>query len=165
MDSGQANETWAATAGLSDASASITVEQLDAYIKEYVEAREIYEAAKEVSSEKYNLLQHVENKCMEALKAVGKKSYKLEGVGLFSRVMKEVVTTPKTIEDKRELFCWIGGKYGTDVLDDMLSINHNKLNSFYNEEVEKAKDPLFKIPGIGAPTYVENVSFRKESKK
>ena len=142
----------------------LTLEDLDKMIEEYVEARKVYEDAKDVASEKYSALSAVENKVMEALKAVNKKSYKLEGVGTFSRVMKEVVTVPKTIEDKRELFCWISGKYGNDVLDEMVSINHQKLNSFYNQEVEKANDPLFAIPGIAAPTYVESVSFRRDSK-
>jgi hypothetical protein len=156
------NETTETWAGLPEA--TLTIEDLDKMILEYVEARKVYEEAKDISSEKYSLLSAVENKCMAALKAVGKRSYKLEGVGTFSRIMKEVVTVPKTLENKRDLYCWISGKYGNDVLDEMTSINHAKLNSFYNEEASKSKDPLFSIPGISAPTHVENVSFRKDSK-
>lgn len=144
------------------APASITVEKLDSLVSDYVEKRKEYEAAKRVASDKYALVSDAENAVTEALKALGKKSYKLEGVGTFTRVMKEVITVPKDVEQKRELYSWIEARYGKDVLDEMTSINHQRLNSFYNQEVEKEKDnPAFTIPGLDAPTSVENVSFRK----
>jgi hypothetical protein len=92
---------------------------------------------------------------------MGKKSYKCEGIGTFTRVMKEVVKVPKELEAKRKLFEWIDSQYGRDVLDTMVSINHQSLNSFYKEEAKKSSALDFAIPGIEAPTAVENVSFTK----
>ena len=154
MDANEWNQAAAAT--------EITVEQLDGMVANYKAKRDIYEAAKKVSTGHYHELETAETSLQAALKAMGKKSYKVDGIGTFTRVMKEVITTPKTLEAKRSLFGWIGEKYGPDVLDDMVSINHAKLNSFYRQEAEKEKEnPAFAIPGLDAPTAVENVSFRK----
>lgn len=159
MDSNQTTQDWAAE---SFGEEKITVEEMDALLTEYVEKRRLYDEAKKASSEAYGDLSVVENKVMSALKATGKKSYRLDGVGLFTKVEKQVVTVPKDVEKKRDLFAWIAEQYGKDVLDGMVSINHQKLNSFYNAEVEKHKDnPLFEIPGVDAPTAVETASFRK----
>jgi hypothetical protein len=142
--------------------ADVTLEQFDSFVKDYAAKREAYEAAKKVSSEKYSILQDAENKLIAVLKATNKKNYKVDSIGTISRVVKEVVTTPKTLEAKSALFDWIEAQYGEEVLGDMVSINHQKLNSFYNEEVDKHKDdPMFNIPGLEAPTMVESLSFRR----
>ena len=154
MDANEWNQAAAAT--------EITVEQLDGMVANYKAKRDIYEAAKKVSTGHYHELETAEKSLQAALKAMGKKSYKVDGIGTFTRVMKEVITTPKTLEAKRSLFGWIGEKYGPDVLDDMVSINHAKLNSFYRQEaLKEVENPAFAIPGLDAPTAVENVSFRK----
>ena len=141
---------------------SVTVEQLDNLVAEYLKSREIYEAAKKVSGEKYADYQVLENKLVATLTAAGKKSYKVDGVGTATRVVKSVVTTPKDVTSKRLLFDSINKTYGKDVLDEMVSINHQRLNGWYNEEVELHKeDPLFHVPGIEAPTSVESLSFRR----
>jgi hypothetical protein len=153
MESNWAEETLAP---------SITVEELDGLVQDYVKMREEYEAAKKVATDAYNVKEAAEGRVREALKTLGKKSYKVEGLGTFTRVMKEVVTVPKDLDKKRMLFDWIKERYGDDVLDSMRSINHQSLNSFYNQEVEKASgDPTFAIPGLDSPTSVESVSFRK----
>ena len=143
-------------------SASITVEELEGLIKDYTSKRKIYEEHKAAASEKYKETEAAENKVVEALQALGKKSYKVEGLGTFTRVMKEVVTVPKDLDKKREFFEWIEVTYGKDVLDTMVSVNHQTLNSFYRQEADKHKDEaVFAIPGIEAPTSTETVSFRK----
>lgn len=148
--------------GLEENLATVSLEDFDKFVKDYSAKREEYEAAKKVSGEKYAVYQDAENKLMSILKAAGKKSYKVDGVGLISLVTKEVVTTPKTVDDKRKLFGWIKDRYGVDVLDEMISINHQRLNGFYNEEAEKASDPMFHIPGLDAPTATESLSFRRD---
>ena len=145
-----------------EANASITVEQLDNLVAEYLKAREVYEAAKKVSGQHYAEYQVLENKLVATLTEAGKKSYKVDGVGTATRVQKSVVTVPKDVTAKRELFGWITDTYGKDVLDTLVSINHQSLNSFYNQEVERHKDnPLFLMPGLDAPTTVESLSFRR----
>lgn len=141
---------------------SVSLAELDAMVEDYKKKREEYEAAKKVSTELYKITEEAESKILTTLKSANKKSYKVDGIGMVSRVEKLVVTVPKDLEHKRELFTWIKEKYGQDTLDDMVSINHQKLNGFYNEEVDKHKDdPLFKINGLDEPTAVESLSFRR----
>lgn len=141
----------------------VTVEELDLLVKHYLRAREIYEAAKKVSGDKYAEYQELENKLVQTLTDAGKKSYKVDGVGQVTRVVKNSVQTPKDVSDKRSFFKWVGEKYGEDVRDQMMSVNSQTLNSFYNQEVEKhADDPLFGIPGIGSPTASEHLTFKRD---
>jgi hypothetical protein len=156
------NTNWAEDAGLSEDMSKVSIEDFDRFMQDYSAKREDYETAKKVSGEKYAVYQDAENKLMSILKATGKKSYKVDGLGLISLVTKEVVTTPKTVEDKRKLFSWIKDRYGLDVLDTMVSINHQSLNSFYNQEAEKSNSPMFHIPGLEQPTATESLSFRRE---
>lgn len=133
----------------------ISLSAMDALVKTYKTAREDYEAAKRVASEKNAVKEEAEYKLVAALKAAGKKSYKVDGLGTFSVVFKEVVTVPVSLDKKRELFKWIGEQHGNDVLETMLGINYQTLNSFYNQEMERIKDPAFKMPGLDAPTTRE----------
>ncbi len=147
------------------ADSAVSLEQMDLLVKWYLDKREAYEEAKKISTEKYHEYEAAEGKIIAALKAAGKKSYKVDGVGIFSLTFKEVVTTPKTAEEKQLVFSWIKDKYGEEVLTNMVSINHATLNSFYNQEAEKAEDrSLFEIPGLAAPTVVESASWRKAAK-
>lgn len=142
--------------------AKVTIEDLDNLAQQYKEAREIYDEASKLSKERYKEYKSLEAKLVETLKLAGKKSYKVDDLGTFTRVVKETITVPKTIEDKQELFDWIAEKYGNEVLMDMQSIHSAKLNAFYNEERKKEDDnPLFSIPGIGAPSSMESLQFRK----
>jgi len=141
---------------------SITVEALDGIVKDYLVAREAYEAADKVKKEKNAVYEALENKLMTTLKAAGKKTYKVDGVGAATVVSKSVITVPKGNGEKRLLWDWISNEYGVDVLDDMRSIHSGKLTSWYNQEVERNKDnPLFSIPGIDAPTALEYLSFKR----
>lgn len=156
-------EEWMEAEGKTDE--AVTVEQLDALVKDYQAKREAYEAAKKIASEKHGIYEEAENKLVNTLKAAGKKSYKVDGVGNAIITHKSVIQVPKDTDSKRALWQWIESNYGVDSLHEMLSINSMKLTSWYNQEVERHKDdPLFSIPGIAAPTVVENLSFRRETK-
>ena len=156
-------QLWDAEKELADS--PVSLEQMDLLIKSYLDKRDQYEEAKRLSTEKYHEYEGAEHKIVAALRSAGKKTYKLDGVGTFSLMFKEVVATPKSTEDKVRVFSWIKDKYGEDVLTNMLSINHQTLNSFYNQEAEKADDrSLFEIPGLASPTVMESASWRKATK-
>jgi hypothetical protein len=100
---------------------------------------------------------------MQTLKAAGKKSYPVDGLGTFTIIHKNSVCVPATLEAKRELFKWIEDTHGKDYLDSMVGIHSGKLNSFYNEEFDKSEDKsLFSIPGLEAPTLKEEARFTKK---
>lgn len=141
--------------------APVDLAQMDQMIIKYQNLREEYDNAKKAASEKWTEVEEIQDKIMAALEAAKKKSYKVDGVGTFSVVTKEVVTMPKTIEEKAVLFRHLQEKYGVEVLTSMLTINWQSFNSFYNEEAEKSDDPMFAWPGVAAPTAKKEPRFTR----
>lgn len=131
-------------------------------MEEKVELEKDYTAKKEIASAAYEKLEAVKHKILEYLKAANLDNHKVPGLGTAYIISKLAVTTPKTIEEKRELFEYIRKNHGDDALTAYLSINHNSLNAFYNQEAERHKeDPLFSVPGIGEPVLNESLGWRK----
>jgi len=82
-----------------------------------------------------------------------------------SQITKMSVKVPKELEGKQELFTFLESKYGREVLLNMLSINANTFNSFYNAEEEAAakKGELdFVMPGVEAPKPYTRLNVRKK---
>jgi len=138
----------------------VTLEAMDALIREYQRARSFYEGKKKEATEAHNHLEELEQRVVGILKATGKSSYQVDGVGRVSFYVKETYTVPKSNEDKTKLFNYIKEKYGADTLMTMVGINHQTLNSFANKETEEAG--VMSIPGLQSPTGTEVLSFRKE---
>lgn len=137
----------------------ISLEQVEGLIRNLQEKRVEHTAAKDIATKLYHELEEVEKRVLNALKAKGKTKYELEGIGRVNIISKEIYPTPKTNEQKVALFNYIKAKYGGDTLMSMTSINHQTLNSWCNKETEA--DPALKIPGLDAPTSVEEVRFTK----
>jgi len=137
----------------------MTLEQMDQLIIQLKEARTEYDAKKKILTEAGNVLEEIEQKIVAALKANNRTGYGVDGIGKVSYYIKESFTTPKTNEAKAQLFDYIQGKYGEDVLTTMISINSQTLNSWANKESEAG---VMQIPGLDAPTGKEILSFRKD---
>ena len=135
--------------------------QMDALVSEYKAKRDEYDVLKKEASDKWMQVEAIQSKLVKALEAVGKKSYKVDGLGTFSVVYKQVVGMPKTVEGKAALFSFLKKKYGEEVLTSMQTINWQSLNSFYNQEAEKSGDPTFLFPGMDAPTTRVEPRFMK----
>lgn len=87
--------------------------------------------------------------------------YVVAGVGQIYLVKKESFTTPKTNEQKEQLFNYIKEKYGAEDLVAKLSIHSATLNSWANQEMEaNASDPIFRIPGLDEPVQFTNLTFK-----
>lgn len=143
-------------------STNLNLVEMDALITEYKKAREIYDSAKEEASAKYKIVDELEAQVINVLKAANKKSYKVDGIGNAVIKHKYVVTTPKDGVSKWGVLKYIEEKYGQDVRDSYISVNHASLNSFYNQEKEiHVNEPGFNIPGLGLPTLQESLSFTK----
>lgn len=138
---------------------SVSVAHMDEMVRDLKKARVEYDEAKKLASEAYARLEKAETQVVNALKATGKSSYKVDDVGSVSWYVKESFTTPKTNEDKTKLFNYIKDKYGPDVLMSMVTIHSATLNSFANKETESG---VMELPGLAAPTGTEILSFRKD---
>lgn len=137
------------------------LELLDRTIKDLRVARE----KKEAAEAQYNIesanCKVIEDKLMGLLKAVGRDSFKTPGIGTASITHRQNFQTPKTGEDKVELFTYIKNKYGEEVLRSMISIHSATLNSWAKKELEAG---ALVIPGLGQPTSTEIIAFRKDVK-
>ena len=144
---------------------TVTTEELDEVVKSLKAARDDYDIAKSISSEKNKIVDELEAKVIDLLSAANKNNYEVDGVARVSIVTKSQVTTPKTIEQKEALFKWIENKMGRDALIAYQSINYNSLNSLYNKTMEEtlAKGLDFNgIDGLELPMVVRTLSMRSK---
>lgn len=145
----------------------INLKELDALVDESVKAWADSDAKKKIYTEAYHKAEKVDMKILSLLNRAKKSKYFVDGLGTMIVVRTEVVTTPKTIEAKKEFF-----KYLRDISDDvfyaLVSVASPTLNSWYKQKVEEAQNAGkllgFQVPGIEAPTTRETLSFRKDKK-
>lgn len=150
------HEAWSATPAEVSTTTLAQMDELGAKIQL---ARQEYELKKKASAEAHGVLEELQQMMIGLLKANGRTKYEVEGVGLMYFSEKESYTIPKDPASKVALFNYISSKYGVDVLNGMISINHNTLNSWANEET---KDGLTVVPGLDAPTMSEVFYFRRK---
>lgn len=156
-------EAWLEAA----ATQTLNMGEMDALVRKSQELWDVYEAKKKVASEAHAEYEKTEAAVMAALRAAGKKSYKVDGVGTVTIVQKSQVTVPKTIEAKKRFFQYLRTK-GEDVLFGMTTVNSQTLNSWFNREMDEATGNGllgFSVPGIDAPTSRETMAFKKDAKK
>lgn len=139
----------------------ISVEDLNSLSERYALAKKDYDEKKKLSSEANELVEMLKAELLEKLKKSGLKKFH-SSVGLVSTTHKFSVTTPKTIDEKRALLEHFRIQ-GEDVFYTYASVNSQTLNSYYNKMSEEAamRGETFTLPGVGEPTIIENISFRK----
>lgn len=127
-----------------------TIQELDAMVKKMFalrdEADELESKAKELKSE----CEMVKHKVMEILEATNRTNHETPGAGKVYTQTKYQVTFPKEPEKAAQFRQYILD----NGLDSMLTVNHQTLNSFYKQELERlgeAADPSSVLPGVGAP--------------
>lgn len=118
----------------------VTTAELDELVISLKTARNEYDIAKTISSDKNAVVEELENKLVELLVAANKKTYEVDGVARVTVVNRTSVTTPKTPEEKEALFAFLEKKFGRDGLIAYQSVNSMTLNSLYNKEYEEAID-------------------------
>ena len=92
------------------------------------------------------------------------KNHKLPGLGTITVVVRRSVKMPKDTENKRKVFNYIQNRKGLDVLEDYLTIHSTRLNTFWKEEFEIAKQDGnvdWILDGIGEPEKYETISMKK----
>lgn len=148
----------------------ITTEQLDEAIAKYNELREVHQEIDLKKKAAYAEMAKQEQQVVKLLQSAGKTKYVVEGIGTAYFVNKYLVTTPKTIEDKKAFFKYLEDTFGTVFLYDKLSVHSASLNKIYNDALEAKKDngediSLFSIPGLQPPQVHTSLNFRKEKVK
>lgn len=145
---------------------SITTQQLDEEVSKLKELKEVYEAQKRISDLAYGDYEDQRNYLVSLLAKAGKKKYEAEGVGTISVSSKLKVKYPQTLENRLEFLAYVKNKYGEDGLANLVTVNYNTLQSFYNDEFNAAAESgeavdSFHVPGIPEPEETKTLSFRK----
>lgn len=141
----------------------VTTAELDEAVTAYKLAKEEYEKADAVSSEKHKEAEKCKGKLLDLLTAADKSSYIVENVALVSVSLKTQVTTPKTIDEKERFFKWVENKLGREGLLAYQTVNYQSLNSLYNTAMKEALDKGEEwngIDGLEMPTVVKTLSMR-----
>lgn len=141
----------------------VTTQELDEAVIAYKLAKDEYDKASAVSSEKNSDAEKKKQNLLDLLTAAGKSSYIVENVALISVSLKTQVTTPKTIEQKEQLFKWVENRLGREALIAYQTVNYQSLNSLYNSEMKEALEKGEEwngIDGLDMPTVVKTLSMR-----
>lgn len=138
----------------------VTINELDNLVKEVALQRADYEAKKKASTEAHDKYEEMSQKLIGLLKACGRTTHTVPGVGMVRFATKEMYRVPASLEAKKELFAYIENKYGTEALTEMVSIHAAKINAWANSEIEE--NPGLQIPGLEAPTTTETFYFNKK---
>lgn len=136
-----------------------TLEQMNALVERIsrlrAEETEKSDAKKAVTAE----LEKAEYEMIVALQNHELKNYR-SPLGLASLVIKSSVSTPKTDEHKALFYAKLRelGEY-----DAMISVNSQKLNSWFKEKTELAKEQgeEFECPGLTEISESISLSFRR----
>jgi hypothetical protein len=143
----------------------VTTAELDELVISLKAARNEYDIAKTISSDRGVVVDELENKLVELLVAANKKSYEVDGVARVTVVNRTSVTTPKTPEEKEALFAFLEKKFGREGLIAYQSVNSMTLNSLYNKEYEEAieKGLEFEMGAVLAmPTITRKLQVRSK---
>ncbi len=143
---------------------NISISDFDALGDRYLELDRIIEEKERDLKPFQDEHTAVKNKIAQILQEQNKKNYTFRGF-TASLVEKYSVTTPKTPEEKRTFLGWLAAKYGEEVRWDYVSVNSQKLNSFYKAEREQAlerKDIDFTVPGVGKEQAFYTLSVRRK---
>lgn len=104
----------------------------------------------------------VEAKILEELKAVGNDSYKsTHGTAYIATSLSYKM--PKDQTERERLFAYINEK-GTDVYNNLITINSQTFNAWCKAETDAAKEAgvfPFEIPGVEDPVSYEQLRFRR----
>ena len=139
----------------------VTTKDLDIKVQELKAAREDYDAKKKISGEAHAAYQKLQYELIETLQKCGKKSYKAEGVGSVSVVMKKSTSVPKDVESKKQMLQYFRELGETEYIN-IVSIHSGTLNSYINERVEA--DPNFTIPGVEKQKTTQELRFTRSRK-
>ena len=104
-------------------------------------------------------LERQKREFQEILEKLDRTQYAHSEYGKVTLVKKMSVTTPKTLDEKRQVRDWLKSKLGDDAPDALMSFNSRTLNSFYNEQVNEyaERGEVLDIPGLTPTEYTQVV--------
>jgi len=145
--------------GAPDAS-EISLEGFNELCKDAYELKGKIEALEEESKNYSEKLKKLQGKILAIMEQTDQTSYK-GPFGTILRVKRFTVKHPKDPENKGKFFEYLENK---GVLESMVTVNSQTLNSWYKQEMEAAVESGnvdFSVPGLEPPQYLEYLTMRK----
>ena len=133
------------------------IAELKELLENYDRKRECYDDAKTISSNMYKIYKDVEAKVLQAFEDNEIDNFASDDYK-FSRVTKLSYKTPKTTEDKKELFAFLDERFGEASIN-YLGVNSQTLNKLAKELHLSGVD---NIPGLEEPVSVDSLSRRSK---
>lgn len=144
---------------------SITTAMLDEEVGKLKAYKDDYEEKKKESDKAHGDYNTQRLYLVSLLSKAGKKKYEAEGIGTIYVSSKLKVKYPQDIEGRQSFLEYVKGRYGEEAMANLVSVNYQTLQSFYNEEFQAAAESgdasTFQIPGIKEPESEVTLSFRK----
>jgi hypothetical protein len=138
----------------------ITIQELDAIVKEMFQKRAEAEALEDQASELTKEVEALKFKVMNILEATGRLNHETPGAGKVYTTTKYQISYPKDGEEAAKF-----RQYLIDHgMESMLTMNHQSLNAFFKSKLEEAgegADPSKVLPGIGSPEARITLSMKK----
>ena len=139
-----------------------TLKELDGLIKQFRDAYDKYSDHRAKAAINDRVCKRLKLEILDVLKENGKSKYHVDGLGQVTVKNSYKVSIPKDPMDKLKMLDYFKN-FGESIYADNVSVNYQKLNSWFNSEVE-AQGPDFVIPGVGSPVLEQSISFRSEKK-
>lgn len=139
-----------------------TLAEMNTLIAELKNVQAQKKKAEDYAASCENTMKEIRSKILKLLEDNGLENYAVPGVGRVHIQTQESFTTPKSNDEKQQLFEYIKQKYGEEDLVSKLSIHSATLNAWAKQEMEaNSSDPIFRIPGLSEPTAFKKLSFRE----
>ncbi len=125
---------------------NVTVKDLREKVDQFLQIREEIKALEEQASELNKSLEPLRKTLSEIMESM--EITRFEGaLGKINLVTIDYVNSPQTEDDRAAFFEHLKTE---GVFEDMVSVHHQKLNSYYKSKLEEAieKGEPFHIPGL-----------------
>lgn len=140
----------------------ITISDFNALCGKLWAKRLDYDEAKKLSNKKYEELKEIEEKVLAYLQ--NNELDNFAGSACKVSIVNKFSVRVPTGDDLREFASWYEQKNGAGSALEILSVNSQRINAYYKQEVENAilrNDMDFKIPGISEPKIIQTLSVGK----
>lgn len=140
---------------------SVTLEEMELLGKKILEGRAAVDGWADKKKEAEAEVVKYEQKMLEILHETSRTNFPLaDGTSIYIN-RRLSFTVPKTPEQRAEFFNYLRDK---GVFDNMITVNHQTLNSYCKAEFEAAtgRGELASIPGIAPPTEFESIGVRSK---
>lgn len=139
----------------------VTIQQLEQKIKLYHEQKDAVEQAEAEVERRKKEMDNTGAWLQSFMDENQKTSYKSTW-GTLVLTTRYSVGMPKDPQKRTEFFSYLRDK---GLFENMITVNHQTLNSYYKQEMEAALDKGdidFKVPGIEEPSAHKTITLRKK---